>query len=208
MESSFLDKTWKENPNLIRRYHDRLEIHERLCDEIKYILDKRISTSAIEIGHITSRVKSLSSFCEKTNRKKYSNPIEEITDLSGVRVVYLYISDKEKLEKIIESEFLIVEKVDNIKDQDVELFGYGALHYIVSLREHHAGARYEDLKTACCEIQIRTILQDAWAIVAHHLSYKQESDIPKELRRKLNALSGLFETADDQFEAINLASIT
>ena len=52
---------------------------------------------------------------------------------------------------------------------------------------------------------MRTILQDAWAIVAHHLSYKQESDIPKELRRKLNALSGLFETADDQFENIRLA---
>src|SRR5262249_42489288 len=50
--------------------------------------------------------------------------------------------------------------------------------------------------------QVRTVLQDAWAIIDHHLSYKQEADVPTELRRKLNALSGLFATADDQFEAI------
>lgn len=53
-----------------------------------------------------------------------------------------------------------------------------------------------------CEIQVRTVLQDAWAIVAAHLSYKQESDVPKQLRRKLNALSGLFETADSQFDRL------
>lgn len=40
------------------------------------------------------------------------------------------------------------------------------------------------------------------AIIDHHLSYKQEADVPTELRRKLNALSGLFSTADDQFDAI------
>jgi GTP pyrophosphokinase len=53
-----------------------------------------------------------------------------------------------------------------------------------------------------CEIQVRTILQDAWAIISDHLSYKQESGIPKQLRRKLNALSGLFETADDRFDQL------
>jgi hypothetical protein len=36
------------------------------------------------------------------------------------------------------------------------------------------------------------------------LVYKQESDIPKLLRRKLNSLSGLFETADDQFDRVRV----
>lgn len=49
---------------------------------------------------------------------------------------------------------------------------------------------------------MRTILQDAWAIIDHHLSYKHESDVPKVLKRKLNGLSGLFETADDQFDLV------
>ncbi|MBC3919643.1 hypothetical protein H8L32_19300 [Undibacterium sp. CY18W] len=202
-----LNRIWKSKPELIRSYYDMLPIHQRLCDEVKYILEKKIKSSGIEIGHLTSRAKALESFCEKIERKIYNNPLQEITDLSGVRVVFLYVSDKIKLEKLVEDEFEIHERVDKLGDQGVEKFGYGALHYIVSLKEQHAGARYDDLRSVRCEIQIRTILQDAWAIVAHHLSYKHEDDIPNELKRKLHALSGLFETADDQFESINHARI-
>lgn len=202
-----LNKIWKERPEIIRGFYDRLPTHQRLCDEIKYILEKELKSSGIEIGHLNSRAKSLESFCEKIERKSYSDPFKEISDLSGVRIVFLYASDKEKLENIIEEKFEIHEKVDKMIDHGFEKFGYGALHYIVSLKEQHAGARYDDLRGIFCEIQIRTILQDAWAIVAHHLSYKNEDDIPNELKRKLHALSGLFETADDQFERINFARI-
>jgi thymidylate synthase len=65
-----------------------------------------------------------------------------------------------------------------------------------------SGARYDDLKDMLCEVQMRTVLQDAWAIIDHHLIYKKESAVPKALQRKLNSLAGLFETADDQFEQI------
>lgn len=200
-----LTRTWKERPEIIRSYYDMFPVHQRLCDEVKYILEKKIKSLGIEIGHLTSRAKSLASFCEKIERKKYKNPLKEITDLSGVRIVFLYASDRPKLERLVEEEFEIHERVDKVSDQGVEKFGYGALHYIVSLKKGHAGARYDDLRGVRCEVQIRTILQDAWAIVAHHLSYKHEEDIPKELKRKLHALSGLFETADDQFERINHA---
>jgi putative GTP pyrophosphokinase len=184
-----------------------LPIHQRLCDEISYIINKKIKESKIEVGHITSRAKALGSFCEKIDRKSYEDPFEQISDLSGVRVVYLYLSDKTALEKIIETEFDIHTKEDKVDDHGFEKFGYGALHYVVSLKEIHAGARYDDLREARCEIQVRTILQDAWAIVAHHLSYKHENDIPNTLKRKLHAISGLFETADDQFERINVSRI-
>jgi len=72
----------------------------------------------------------------------------------------------------------------------------------VRLGKTSRGARYDELKPLICEIQVRTVLQDAWATIAHHLSYKQESHVPPQLRRKLNALSASFETADDQFERI------
>lgn len=68
--------------------------------------------------------------------------------------------------------------------------------------EGMSGARYEDLKRLKCEVQVRTVLQDAWAIIDHHLVYKKESAVPTSLQRKLNSLAGLFETADDQFEQI------
>jgi len=47
---------------------------------------------------------------------------------------------------------------------------------------------------------VRTIPMDAWASVAHHLEYKQEVDIPRDLRTTFNALAGLFYVADSVSE--------
>lgn len=57
-------------------------------------------------------------------------------------------------------------------------------------------------KKLACEIQLRTVVQDAWAIIQHHMVYKRESQVPTQLQRRLNSLAGLFETVDDQFESI------
>ncbi|MGM8060185.1 GTP pyrophosphokinase [Vogesella indigofera] len=202
-----LDYIWKEHPSYIRRFHENLEKNINLCQEVEYILNSEIHKKNIEVAQISSRAKTLESFCEKIIRKSYQKPFEEITDFAGVRIVFLYSDDRKAIENIIEENFSVIEKSDKT-DGDDEKFGYGALHYLVKLENYHIGARYDDLKNKICEIQVRTILQDAWAIVAHHLSYKQESDVPQKLRRKLNALSGLFETADDQFQNIRNARMS
>ncbi|HAS6798515.1 hypothetical protein BBM02_07890 [Vibrio parahaemolyticus] len=199
---NYKDKVWRESPETIKNYYENIERYKLLCEEVHYILKKMLSTKEIEVASISSRSKSLESFCEKIHRKHYGNPFESITDFAGARVVFLYEKDRGAIEELIEGTFDIVEKVDKVQDSEVDRFGYGALHYIVKLKTSHVGARYDEIRDHRCEIQVRTILQDAWALVAHHLSYKQESDVPKHLRRKLNALSGLFETADDQFQHI------
>jgi len=201
LTEQYLNEAWEKHPSYIRRFYDNLEVNKKLCHEVEFIVSTEIMKAEIEVAQITSRAKTLESFCEKISRKAYNKPFDEITDFAGVRIVYLYSVNKVQIEKIIEKEFEVIEKVDKVLVEE-NVFGYGALHYLVKIKNTHAGARYDDLKNKVCEIQVRTILQDAWAVVAHHLSYKQESDVPKELKRKLNALSGLFETADDQFENI------
>lgn len=200
--SEALDQLWQNDVRVIRAFLDIRPIFEKLSEEVAYILEKQVKAADIEYASVTHRTKILDSFCEKTIRKGYKEPLKDITDIAGVRIVFLYLSDRSKIETIIEKQFDVVEKTDKVNKDDTERFGYGALHYLVRLGRGYAGARYDELKKLICEIQVRTILQDAWAIVAHHLSYKQESDIPRELRRKLNALSGLFETADDQFNQV------
>lgn len=203
MNNNILDEVWDKNPEYIRKFYENLPRYQALCEEVGYIVQKKLTADNVEVSQVLFRSKSLSSFCEKISRKNYSDPFSDITDFAGVRVVFLYAQDRPSIEKIIENEFDVVEKVDKTDQANHDQFGYGALHYLCKLKgKHHIGARYDDLKSLIFEIQVRTILQDAWAIVAHHLSYKSESDIPKHLRRKLNALSGLFETADSQFELI------
>lgn len=198
----YKDNIWRDSPETIRTYYENIERYKILSEEVHYILKKCLNMNKIEVASISSRGKSLESFCEKIHRKHYKDPFQSITDFAGVRIVFLYEKDRSSIENLIESTFEIIEKVDKVQLSEEDRFGYGALHYIVKLKGKYFGERYEDIKELYCEIQVRTILQDAWALVAHHLSYKQESDVPKHLRRKLNALSGLFETADDQFQHI------
>jgi putative GTP pyrophosphokinase len=163
-----------------------------------------LKAKGIEVASITSRAKTLPSFLGKIGGKPADDPLSEITDLAGVRVVCLYRSDLPKIEQVIQEEFQVKEKVDKLEEQGADRFGYGAIHFLVSLGKKSSGARYDDLKGLLCEIQTRTVAQDAWAIISHHLLYKQESAAPSALQRKLNSLAGLFETADDQFDAIRL----
>ena len=196
-----LNQFWSQRTGEVRAFLESQPRYQKLC-EVAYIIERAVKKKGIEFASITFRPKKLASFCEKVVRKSYKKPFEQTTDLAGVRIVYLYATDCKRLESFIENEFMVVEKVDKIDKDDAERFGYGALHYLVKLKKKSSGVRYEDLKDLICEIQVRTILQDAWAIVAHHLNYKEESDVPVELRRKLNALSGLFETADSQFDLL------
>ncbi|MDW3094620.1 MAG: hypothetical protein R8G33_02990 [Gammaproteobacteria bacterium] len=205
MEQDHLDSIWNEKPKVIRKFLDLLPLHERLCEEVEFILECLLEKYDIEVSTISSRAKSLNSFCEKMYRKSYDDPFSQMGDLSGARIVFLYMDDLKRIENLIEEEFEIIEKENKYNEEEVEKFGYGALHYIVKIKKDQSVAIYDDLKDIVCEIQVRTILQDAWAIVAHHLAYKQETDVPVALRRKLNALSGLFETADDQIDQLRVA---
>lgn len=45
-------------------------------------------------------------------------------------------------------------------------------------------------------------MQDAWAVLSHHLMYKREDDIPDQLKRRVNALAGSLDSADFAFQAI------
>ena len=90
--------------------------------------------------------------------------------------------------------------MDKLAGLQDDQFGYGALHYIVALGDKTSGARYEDLKNLVCEIQVRTVMQDAWAIIDHHLVYKNEASIPSKFKRRLNTISGMFENIDEQFD--------
>jgi len=197
-----LGKYWEENTQVLRNFIELCPLFTKLAEEVAYVLEKTVNTENIEYSAIIHRTKTLDSFCEKATRKKYEDPLKQTSDIAGVRIVYLYISELPLIEKTIETNFVVVDKIDKVADSEDNVFGYGAVHYIVRLGEKLSGARYDELKNFVCEIQVRTILQDAWALVGHHLSYKQESDVPKPLRRKLNALAGLFETADDQFNQL------
>jgi ppGpp synthetase/RelA/SpoT-type nucleotidyltranferase len=193
---------WQRKPLLIRQFLAKRGDYEQLCSEVEYILRKRLAERGIHTAAILSRAKALASFLEKMQRKSYSDPLDKISDLAGARVVCLYRSDIDRVSEVIRSEFHVVEEIDKLRELGVAQFGYGARHFVVGLGSATSGARYDDLKALRCEVQVRTVVQDAWAIIQHHMVYKKEDEVPKPLQRKMNSLAGLFEAVDDSFESI------
>ena len=196
------ERLWAERPEVVKRFLDQRHDYEKLCSEVAYTLNRKLMKAGVDFSTISYRAKTLDSFLEKVQRKSYQDPILDITDFAGVRVVYLYSDDLARLESVIEENFEILEKVDKLTKKRNDEFGYGAVHFLVKLGKEFTGPRYDDLKDLVCEIQTRTVLQDAWAIIDDHLIYKSESGIPTFLRRRLNSLAMSFERADNEFRNI------
>jgi putative GTP pyrophosphokinase len=93
--------------------------------------------------------------------------------------------------------------VDKRTTLDPDRFGYLSLHYVVRLGEGRLSLpEYKEFGEVRFEIQIRSILQHAWAEIEHDLGYKSEHAVPAQLRRRFSRLAGLLELADEEFAAI------
>lgn len=180
----------------------RLEAdYGRLQEEAVYTLGTRIKAAGIKLHSLTSRVKTLMSLEEKVQRKGYADPLAQTPDVVGVRAVVLFRSDMAEVAEIVSSEFEVMDVSDTVAGaDDPSTFGYMSQHFEARIPSALAGPRYEGLAGIRFEVQVRTLLMDAWANVSHYLAYKGESSIPSELRRDFNALSGLFYVADTHFE--------
>jgi len=129
-----------------------------------------------------------------------------ITDLAGVRIIAYFPSDVDKIVPLIEKEFKVDPKhsVDKRLSSDPAIFGYASIHFVVEFRPEMLKlpeyALFDKMK---CEIQVRTILQHAWAEIEHDIVYKSPGEIPfRRVRRRFACLAGLLEIADREFESL------
>lgn len=170
----------------------------------------------IDIAKIEGRVKDRDECLRKFSRK-YRTALEEsgtpyeihhyITDLIGVRVVCLYEDELEKVAQIVQSHFDVIDVTDKVSAMEgtEASFGYKGLHLDLRLNAEQAAlpqnAAYANQPF---ELQVRTIIQDAWSVLDHKIKYKKS--IPAQLKRRINVLSALFELADREFRQIRDAT--
>ncbi|MDP2417662.1 MAG: hypothetical protein U1D25_02395 [Hydrogenophaga sp.] len=181
----------------------------RFTRKLEGLLIDLMATRGVSVHLVESRTKEIKSVVEKVSRsaKSYSDPLNEITDLSGLRVIAYYEDEAALVGEIIEEEFSVDEANSTPKLPSPSEFGYRSAHYIVSLNDKRSALpEYAGLAGLKAEIQVRTVLQHAWAAISHKLQYKREEDVPAALRRKLFRLSALFELADDEFISLREAS--
>jgi len=206
----------EEKNNFREFYNEKHETIEAAKGAFIAIVNS-ILADVCPISAVTGRVKDRDESLKKFTLK-YQSKLEEaaeeyeiknhITDLIGLRVVSLYESDVEKIKDVLANEFEVIEITDKIKDIESKesSFGYKGLHVDLKLKAPRETmreySRYSDFRF---EVQIRTIIQDAWSVLDHKIKYKKS--IPLPLKRRINTLAALFELADREFFSIREKTI-
>jgi putative GTP pyrophosphokinase len=191
----------------VEAYRAKLPLYESLRLRAVELISDILRNEKIDFHIVESRTKTIDSFREKISRngKNYKDPLNELDDLCGCRIITYYQDDCEKVASILKNEFLLEEEQLSHQPQslDADRFGYISAHYIVRISADRLKLTewkaYTGLKI---EIQVRTVVQHAWSAVSHAVQYKEETQIPSKLQRRLYRIAGLFELADEEFIGI------
>ena len=188
----------------IDAYRKLRPIYESLSQRVQHLLQDVAKTNGIDVHAIEARAKTVDGFAEKLARpgKAYENPLEEVTDLCGLRVILYYQEDVDRFSKAVRDEFIVDDKrsVDKRNELRFDQFGYISVHLICQLHANRTGLlEWRNYKNLTMEIQVRTVLQHAWASISHALQYKSKADIPDQFVRQLTRIAGLLELSDEQF---------
>ena len=169
------------------------------------------------IDNICTRAKSVDRFLtkatkidDKTNGLKYPDPLDEIQDQIGARVVVFYLSDVKAISEIIKTRFAFLENSKKMPESDKE-FGYFGEHFILTLP---SDVTY-DLSTdsnKLFELQIKTLFQHAWSEAEHDCSYKAPSEMTRDERRSMALTSanawGADRIFDDFYQSITQRAVS
>lgn len=174
-------------------------------------LKRSLSSGGLHNLQIESRTKSVDSYVAKAlspdpvapEEFRYSNPATEITDAVGARIIVPLSTDVEPVRLLLHQKYVVEEEVERGAEDQLEVPGYQSLHLLVRLPEQEqSNPDFTDISDMVLEVQVRTILQHAWASLQHDLAYKTARAPAPPLKRRLTALAGVLELADREFVAV------
>ncbi|KAI6086643.1 hypothetical protein F4821DRAFT_278357 [Hypoxylon rubiginosum] len=180
--------------HIINYANNHYKTYEGIANELRVALSSirgRIAPHAL----VETRPKSVSSFADKISRKHYADPFKDLTDLCGGRIIAHTTAQVEALAEAIKAEYR--DKIDpkNSVDHTQRLksaeFGYRSVHYVIWFKQPNSGPRVE--------VQIRTLLEHAWADISHVYAYKSNFPIPALWQRETFRAAALLENVDTMF---------
>jgi len=197
--------------------------------ETFFTKNPQLNTKPFPIIHsIKSRFKDPEHLIDKIRRKaakgqivKKANLFEEINDLIGIRVLYLY---QDQFKSIHDQ---ILHKVNELGDwcfvQSPKAYTwdpeskdyYESLGIITELRDTYYTSVHYIIKPnnnnpVCCEIQVRTLFEEIWGEIDHTINYPHQTESIA-CKEQLRVLSKLVSTgtrlADSIFRSHNDANM-
>ena len=185
-------------------YEDLYPVYEEILqsqdEQVRSVLAAH--GASFTVKHRVKRFEAYFDKLVKMSRHEQGSDAAAITDILGLRIVCPFLEDLDVVEKLIKSNFNVVELERKGLRHSIGEFGYDAVHFLIRIDPIYR--RVELPFTAhVCEVQLRTTLQDAWAEVEHELIYKSDITMPNaSIRRKLASLNATLTLSDLIFQEI------
>jgi putative GTP pyrophosphokinase len=194
---------------LADEFRSKRRDYQAFTADLHDLLEKLISQNGLSVVNIEKRAKDIDSFKEKVDRpekfQKYKS-CDDLTDLSATRIIMYLQDEQDRVCEIIKNNFQIDWENSGNKEELLkpDQFGYRSMHYVVSYPENRLQlAEFKRFAGKKAEIQVRTILQHAWAQIDWKLRYKTDVGVPDDIRRRLYRISALLEVAEDDVSRVS-----
>ncbi|MGD2215748.1 MAG: RyR domain-containing protein [Gemmatimonadales bacterium] len=192
----------------VKEYRKKKYPRYKRCAEVLAEVLQLAGRELAPLAIVQTREKSVASFAEKALRKmhKYSDPVNQLTDLCGGRVIARTRSEVDAYCEYIKSHFEI--DWDNSLDTSQRLkpseFGYRSIHYIIKFRDDVDYGTKIPKEVFClkAEVQVRTLVEHAYADFGHDLTYKGAFPLPTAWQRELASVAAALEEVDQTFSRI------
>ena len=195
---------------ILSEYRNKRHLYEEFRGAVHKLLDATLKENNYKY-QIVSRTKTLERLREKLLRKaatgKRYRTIDDIEDLSGIRVLFYSESDKEKFVREFKKE---MDGPFHLKEKK-EKNGYEATHIVMALGPKRLElSEYRHFSGLKAEIQATSLLCHTWAEIEHDFIYKDVTGLAQRdpakfavLKRKLgDVLNKHIKRASAEFEEI------
>jgi putative GTP pyrophosphokinase len=187
------------------RYDSTLK---RLATGIEHLLREYLRDVS-RIDRVGARAKSVDRFVAKSEKlkeggaPKYSDPLMQIQDQVGARIITFYLSDVAAVAEVIDRYFRAVETKDLVPESEWE-FGYFGRHYILFVPDDVIEPDMDRSDVPeFFELQIKTLFQHAWSEAEHDLGYKPGAvPLNSDEKRKLAFTAAQSWGADHMFDEL------
>jgi ppGpp synthetase/RelA/SpoT-type nucleotidyltranferase len=223
----------QQRDSILISFFKEKEKYEKLAGYIVRLIRDDPSVPKESIHTILYRIKDEARLIEKIDQENLSssnnlksithkNFQERIGDIIGIRVICLRLSDIVKVEAYLE--LLVEEKILNFmrepdhkrsfvlpidpgeaapQDINLQYSGYSSIHYQVKLGENSDVS--EEFKKIQVELQLRTILEEAWGEIDHKYRYAYSrigDTLPEHIHSGFYNLSAYLQAAAMQAEQL------
>jgi ppGpp synthetase/RelA/SpoT-type nucleotidyltranferase len=186
--------------SVVEEYDRDRDLHSDYAGTLHTLTRDLLAASRFKYHSVQYRLKDRTSLARKVlSDLKYSS-LTDVADVIGIRVITYFADEVDVVAGIIRREFMVEDEKDR---RTPGQFGYRSLHQVVRLNSVRSGlleyTRFVKLKA---EIQIRSILDHAWAEIAHDRAYKGSALVPTSIPEQFSRLAALLQDADRQFEKV------